>query len=246
MRVEPGVMLARLAEERSLQLTGKQIEQYETYYRLLAEWNEKMNLTAITEKEQVYIKHFYDSLTLSFYYPADRVRSMADIGSGAGFPGIPLKIAFPHIRLTIVDSLQKRIGFLQTLCEALGLKDVQCVHARAEDAARTREHREAYDLVTARAVARLNVLAEFCLPFCAKNGVFAAMKGPGAGAELEDAKFAISELGGEWMESHNFTLPNHEEAERNIILIRKVKPTPRKYPRKAGVPIKQPLVGNAP
>ena len=243
--MEPGANLARLAAEHALRLTDRQLEQFETYYRLLVEWNEKMNLTAITEKDQVYVKHFYDSLTLSFHYPADRVKTMADIGSGAGFPGIPLKIAYPHIRLTIVDSLKKRITFLEELCNALGFDDVECVHARAEDAGRMREHRDKYDLVAARAVARLNVLAEFCLPFAAAGGVFAAMKGSGAAAELAEAKYAISELGGSVMETHRFTLPGGEEAERNIILIRKTKLTPQKYPRKAGIPLKLPLKGSA-
>jgi len=243
--VEPGGKLARLAAERSLRLTDRQLGQFETYYRLLIEWNEKMNLTAITEKEDVFVKHFYDSLTLCFHFPMDRVRTMADIGSGAGFPGIPVKIACPGIRLTIVDSLRKRIVFLQELCKALGLEGVDCVHARAEDAARSREHRDRYDLVAARAVARLNVLAELCLPFAAKGGVFAAMKGPGADAELAEAKFAVAELGGEWTETVRFTLPNAEQAERNIVFIRKTKPTPAKYPRKAGIPLKAPLAEGA-
>ncbi|HZG57280.1 16S rRNA (guanine(527)-N(7))-methyltransferase RsmG [Paenibacillus sp.] len=240
---EPSDSFRRLLAERSVTVTDRQLEQFELYYRELVDWNERMNLTAITEKEQVFLKHFYDSLTLSFYYPLDKVNMLADIGSGAGFPSIPLKIMFPHLRVTIVDSLQKRIGFLQSLAETLGLQDVECVHARAEDAARLPAHRDRYDLVTARAVARMNVLAEFCLPFARTGGAFVAMKGSDPAEELREAGFALKALGGEFVSDHAFELP-HDGSGRHIVIVRKTKPTPGKYPRKAGVPLKLPLTGS--
>jgi len=237
----PALDFQRLLAERSIAVSERQLEQFETYYRELVEWNEKMNLTGITEKEQVYVKHFYDSASLAFFHPMADVGSMADIGSGAGFPSIPLKILFPHLRITIVDSLQKRIGFLQHLTETLGLSDVSCVHGRAEDVARLAAHRDQYDLVTARAVARLNVLAEFCIPFAKPRGHFVAMKGSDPAEELAEAKFAFKELGGELVNDHALELPM-EQSGRHIIVVRKTKPTPGKYPRKPGVPLKTPLI----
>ncbi|TLS48873.1 16S rRNA (guanine(527)-N(7))-methyltransferase RsmG [Paenibacillus antri] len=239
---DPRETFRGLLAERGIAVTERQLEQFEIYYRELVEWNEKMNLTGITEKEQVYIKHFYDSISLSFFHPLDDVRSIADIGSGAGFPSIPLKIAFPHLRVTIVDSLQKRIGFLRHLVERLGVNDVDCVHARAEDAARLEAHRDRYDVVTARAVARLNVLSEFCLPFVRPQGVFIAMKGSDPGEELKEAAFAFKELGGAVESDFAFELPM-EQSGRHVIVVRKTKATPGKYPRKPGVPLKMPLLG---
>jgi len=228
-------------EESGSALSSPQLEQFETYYRLLVEWNERMNLTGITERDAVYEKHFYDSASLSFFVPMNVVERLADIGSGAGFPSIPLAICFPHLQVTIVDSLNKRITFLKHLVEELGLPHIKCVHGRAEDVARMGEHRDSYDLVTARAVARLNVLNEFCLPFVKKGGVFAAMKGSQSTEEADEARFSLRELKGKIKASHQLTLP-HEQSERHIILIEKTDDTPRKYPRKAGTPIKQPLV----
>jgi len=234
-------MFRQLLAERSIAVSDRQLEQFEMYFRELVEWNEKMNLTGITEKEQVYVKHFYDSASLAFFHPMDGVGSMADIGSGAGFPSIPLKILFPHLTVTIVDSLQKRIGFLQHLTNTLGLSDVECVHGRAEDVARLPAHRDRYDLVTARAVARLNVLAEFCMPFAKPEGHFVAMKGSDPAEELAEAKFAFKELGGQLVADHAFELPM-EQSGRHLIVVRKTKATPGKYPRKAGVPLKTPLI----
>jgi len=240
---DPKEMFRGLLSERGIAVTERQLEQFETYYRELVEWNEKMNLTGITEKEQVYIKHFFDSISLSFYHPLGDVRSLADIGSGAGFPSVPLKIAFPHLRVTIVDSLQKRIGFLQHLVRELGFSDVECVHARAEDAGRLAAHRDRYDVVTARAVARMNVLSEFCLPFVRPQGVFIAMKGSDPTEELKEAEFAMKELGGSLEADHSFELPM-EQSGRHIIVVRKTRATPGKYPRKAGVPLKSPLLAS--
>jgi 16S rRNA (guanine527-N7)-methyltransferase len=205
------------------------------------QWNEKMNLTGITEREQVYLKHFYDSLSIAFFLPMDEIHAVADIGSGAGFPGIPLKIVFPHLRLMIVDSLQKRIHFLQHLVSELGCSDVHCLHGRAEEVARRPEHRDRYDLVTARAVARLTVLNELCLPFVRVGGTFVAMKGSSGKGELVEARFSFQQLKGNVNRIERFTLPM-EESGRKLFFIRKVAPTPGEYPRKAGLPAKEPLL----
>ncbi|MEF3305300.1 16S rRNA (guanine(527)-N(7))-methyltransferase RsmG [Paenibacillus sp. GYB003] len=235
-------LFTELLAERQLQLSDKQWEQFETYFRELVSWNEKMNLTGITEREQVYMKHFYDSLSLSFFVPMSELSTIADIGSGAGFPSIPLRIVFPHLRVTIVDSLNKRIQFLNHLVQSLGLEHVTCIHGRAEDVARMNGQRDSYDLVTARAVARLNVLAEFCLPFVRKSGLFAAMKGADPEEELREAAFSLRQLRGVVKSVASFQLPI-EQSSRHIILIEKVGATPQKYPRKAGLPLKQPLIG---
>lgn len=227
-------------EERGIVLS-QQLDQFESYYRELVSWNEKMNLTGITERELVYTKHFYDSLSLSFFVDMQAVERMADIGSGAGFPGIPLKIAFPHLKLTIVDSLSKRISFLKHVCDELKLEGVELIHGRAEDIARQTSHRDSYDLVTARAVARMALLNEFCLPFVRKDGIFAAMKGSDPTEELSEAKFSLKELRGQLEKVEPFSLPIEDSA-RHIIFIRKTGATPAKYPRKAGIPAKTPLV----
>lgn len=230
-----------LLQEQGIKLSAKQLEQFELYFQELVSWNEKMNLTGITERDQVYMKHFYDSLSLSFYLNMNETGSLADIGSGAGFPGIPLKICFPHLKLMIVDSLSKRISFLQHICDTLGLKDVELIHGRAEDVSRVFAHRDAYDVVTARAVARLSLLNEFCLPFTKKEGIFAAMKGSDPSEELTEAKRSLKELRAELHKVESFNLPV-EESSRHIVLIRKTGATPAKYPRKAGIPAKSPLI----
>ncbi len=227
--------------ENGIKLSESQLAQFETYYRLLVEWNEKMNLTGITEREAVYEKHFFDSISLSFCYPIGQAASLADIGSGAGFPSIPLKICYPHLRVLIVDSLNKRIQFLNHLTESLGLQDVACVHGRAEDVARMAAYRDQYDIVTARAVAKLNVLNEFCLPFVKSGGVFAAMKGTNPSVEIVDASRSLRELKGKVEDVREMKLPL-ELSERHIVLVRKTGGTPPKYPRKAGVPLKTPLL----
>ncbi|MDF2960509.1 MAG: rRNA methyltransferase [Paenibacillus sp.] len=225
-----------------IELSEQQLLQYEMYYKELVSWNEKMNLTGITEREQVYVKHFYDSLSVSFFIPMDKMKAIADIGSGAGFPSIPLKIAFPHLKVTIVDSLNKRIQFLNHLSSTLGLSDVDCIHGRAEDVARLPNHRDSYDIVTARAVAKLAVLNEFCLPFTAVNGCFVAMKGNDVKDELQEAGYSLKELKAKHLHTHRFELPDEEHSTRHLVVIQKTFPTPKKYPRKAGVPIKLPLL----
>ncbi|WP_068778610.1 16S rRNA (guanine(527)-N(7))-methyltransferase RsmG [Paenibacillus sp. GM2] len=231
----------KLLNQHQVELSAEQLHQFEIYYRELVTWNEKMNLTGITEREQVYVKHFYDSITLSFYMDMNRISTMADIGSGAGFPGIPLKICYPHLKLTIIDSLNKRIQFLQNVVDQLGLRDVQLIHGRAEDIARKEQYRDSYDLVSARAVARMAVLNEFCLPFVKTGGIFAAMKGLDPQEELKEAARSLTELKSKLSATYHFELPM-ENSERHIILINKTASTPKKYPRKAGTPLKSPII----
>lgn len=230
-----------LLGEKGISLTPWQLQQYEIYYKTLVEWNEKMNLTAITEKPEVYLKHFYDSLSAAFYFDFNKPLSVCDVGAGAGFPSIPLKIAFPQLQVTIVDSLNKRINFLEHLARELKLENTYFVHDRAETFGQKQEYREQYDLVTARAVARMSVLSELCLPLAKVGGTFMAMKAANAEEELNIGKKAISVLGGKMENVHSFILP-YEESERNIIIIKKQKATPKKYPRKPGVPNKTPIM----
>ena len=228
-------------EQESYPIDAVKMEQYNRYLLLLQEWNNKINLTAITEEDEVYLKHFYDSLTLARFVDLNKPNlKLCDVGSGAGFPSIPLKILFPEIEITIVDSLKKRIRFLEILVEELALENVDLVHARAEDFGQKDEFRSAFDVVTARAVARLSVLAEFCLPITKEKGVFAAMKGSQGEEELEDSKKALKTLGGRLRTIETFELPE-DAGERSILLIDKVKKTPKKYPRQAGTPNKKPL-----
>ncbi|HSI67199.1 MAG TPA: 16S rRNA (guanine(527)-N(7))-methyltransferase RsmG [Planococcus sp. (in: firmicutes)] len=225
--------------EKGIQLNEKQLAQFRSYFKELVEWNDKMNLTAITDQPSVYLKHFYDSITAAFYLDFTKEMKLCDVGAGAGFPSIPLKICFPHIHVTIVDSLNKRILFLEHLSKELGLSDVQFIHSRAEDFGQS-DHRESYDLVTARAVARLSVLAELCVPLVKRGGIFAAMKAASAEDELQDAEKALKILGAKKKSIHSFTLPI-EGSERYIQVFEKLKDTPKKYPRKAGVPNKSPI-----
>ena len=221
--------------KREFTLTEKQLEQFEMYYQTLVEWNEKMNLTAITDKDEVYLKHFYDSISAAFYFDFTKPVNICDVGAGAGFPSIPLKIVFPHLEVTIVDSLNKRISFLNHLANVLKLENVHFIHDRAETFGVNPKHRESYDIVTARAVARMSVLSELCLPLVKVGGHFIAMKAAHANEELAAGKKAITTLGGKLEEKYTFTLPM-EESERNIVVIKKEKQTPKKYPRKPGTP----------
>lgn len=227
-------------KERGIELSKEQIQQFHTYFETLVEWNEKMNLTAITDQPSVYLKHFYDSISAAFYIDFNNVQSLCDVGAGAGFPSIPIKICFPHLKITIVDSLNKRIQFLDHLSAALHLNHVNFVHARAEDFGQMQEYREQFDMVTARAVARLSVLSELCIPLVKKSGRFVAMKAASGDEELKDAKKAISTLGTKLVEKFEFILPV-ENSERSIYVFEKIKSTPKKYPRKPGVPNKSPI-----
>lgn len=227
-------------KKQDIQLNERQLEQFERYYHILVEGNKRINLTAITDREGVYIKHFYDSLTPSFYDDFTRYKNLCDVGAGAGFPSIPLKICYPHIKVTIIDSLKKRIDFLTSLVEDLQLENVELLHGRAEDIGQDRSYREGFDLVTARAVARLNVLAEYCLPLCRVGGNFIAMKGSAIDEELQDGKRAIGQLGGKLIKQESLHLLK-EEGERSLLWVEKVKKTPKTFPRKAGTPQKRPL-----
>lgn len=224
-----------------IELTAHQIQQFETYYETLVEWNQKINLTAITEKQEVYLKHFYDCLMPLWQMPLESYNiQLCDVGAGAGFPSIPLKIVHPEIQLTIVDSLNKRIHFLEHLVDTLKLEGVTCVHGRAEEVGQDREFRGRFNVVTARAVAALNVLCELCLPLVKQGGYFLALKAQKSDEEIVQAKTAIAVLGAKLEQQTTGFLP-FEASERTFILIKKTKETPNKYPRRAGKPAKQPI-----
>ncbi|MGE7666346.1 16S rRNA (guanine(527)-N(7))-methyltransferase RsmG [Ureibacillus composti] len=227
-------------KEKGIELTDTQIAQFKTYFELLVEWNEKMNLTAITDLEGVYLKHFYDSISASFYFDFSNVNSICDVGAGAGFPSLPIKICFPHLHVTIVDSLNKRITFLNHLSEQLKLENVNFVHSRAEEFGQNLKYREQFEVVTARAVARLSVLSELCIPLVKQGGYFVALKASAGPEELKDAKKAITTLGASLKEDFCYNLPM-EDSERTLYVFDKIKQTPKKYPRKPGVPNKTPI-----
>ncbi|MGA9173762.1 MAG: 16S rRNA (guanine(527)-N(7))-methyltransferase RsmG [Thermoactinomyces sp.] len=237
---ENGEWLRQEVSEWGLTLTDEQLRQFDEYFKRIVETNKVMNLTAITEPREVYIKHFYDSLLLAKSLDMNTIGSMIDVGTGAGFPGIPLKIAFPHLQLVLLDSLKKRVQFLRETGDALGLKQVECIHGRAEDFAKRKEYRQSFELATARAVARLNVLAEYCLPFVKVGGYFISMKGPSVDEEITEAKRALFLLGKTTIEKVEFQLPEGMGT-RNILIMKKRDQTPKAYPRKAGTPAKQPL-----
>lgn len=219
-------------------LNETQIKQFLDYYELLVETNKVMNLTAITEFDEVIEKHFLDSLSLCRIYDLNREIRVLDLGTGAGFPGVPLKIAFPQIRLVLADSLNKRIKFLENVVGELSLQNVSCVHGRAEEMGRNKEYREQFDLCVSRAVANLSSLSEYCIPFVKEGGAFISYKSGEIEEEANAAKKAISVLGGELREIYKFDL---YEQKRSFVIIDKKKKTPKAYPRKAGTPTKEPL-----
>ena len=221
-------------------LTDKQLSQFYTYYELLIEWNEKINLTAITDFEEVIKKHFLDSLSIGRILKQNSSVSILDIGTGAGFPGIPIKIAFPDTSITLMDSLNKRINFLNEVINALDLKKIEAVHGRAEDFAKKGMLRETFDICVSRAVANLSSLSEFCLPYVKVGGSFISYKSEKAMEEIESSKNAVSILGGGNISYDTFILKG-TDFNRTLIKIEKIKETPSKYPRKAGTPVKQPL-----
>ena len=222
----------------NISLTEEQIKQFLTYYELLIEKNKVMNLTAITEYDEVIEKHFLDSISLCQVYDLSKPVRILDMGTGAGFPGIPLKIAFPETEIVLADSLKKRIKFLEEVIEELGLEKVTTIHARAEELARNKDHRESYDLVVSRAVANLSTLGEYCIPFVKLNGNFISYKSGEIEEEVEHAKKAVKLLGGQIKEIYKFDLSDQK---RSFVIIEKVKTTPKTYPRKAGTPSKEPL-----
>lgn len=231
-------ILAARGAEAQLSFTEEQLAQFTRYYELLVETNKVMNLTAITEPEEVAVKHMVDSLLA--YEDGMQGKTLVDVGTGAGFPGVPLKIYCPSLKVTLVDSLGKRLRFLQQVIDELGLKGIRCEHLRAEDAGRSKKHREQYDYVTARAVARLSVLSEYCLPLAKKGGQFIALKGSRFAEEIEEGEAAVKILGGKIISAEPVKLPGLDDG-RAIIKIAKIKATPTQYPRKAGTPEKQPL-----
>lgn len=229
-----------LMEQNNIKLDMKQVSQFIKYYEMLVETNKVMNLTAITEFDEVIVKHFADSLTLSRVCDLNKPLSIIDIGTGAGFPGIPLKIAFPKLKVTLLDSLNKRVGFLNQVIETLELEDIQAIHSRAEDAGRDKAHREKYDLCVSRAVANLSTLSEYCLPFVHIGGAFVSYKSQKASEEIDAAKRAIKILGGLVKQCDTFNLSD-SDMERSLVVIEKIKTTGKSYPRKAGKPSKEPL-----
>jgi len=225
-------------EKLQIKLNKKQFEQFYTYMNLLIEWNEKINLTAITDPKEVILKHFIDSITISKYI--EKKSYVADIGTGAGFPGIPLKIIRDDIKIVLVDSLNKRINFLNDVIEKLELKDIETIHARAEEFGQNKKYRESFDVVTSRAVANLATLSEYLLPLTKINGKTICMKGPSIKEEIEIGENAVEILGGTIENIEEFKLPL-SDIERTIIEIRKEKATNARFPRKAGIPSKEPL-----
>ena len=227
-------------EKVNIAITDSQAEQFLRYFELLTEWNAVMNLTAITEFTEVVEKHFVDSALLTDYICERESKSLIDIGTGAGFPGVPLKILFPEMKVTLLDSLNKRIRFLNTVIQELGLESIEAIHGRAEEYGIKEGYREQYDLCVSRAVARLASLCEFCIPFVKKAGAFVAYKSMKSEEELSEAKAAISVLGAKLLEVKEYLLG--EDAQRNLLVIQKTKETPKKYPRQGGKPLKDPIL----
>lgn len=226
--------------EIGLSFTKQQIDQFLEYYELLVEWNSFMNLTAITEYDEVCKKHFVDSVSLSKAVDLTKPLSVIDIGTGAGFPGIPLKIMFPNLKITLLDSLGKRVKFLNEVIQRLDLHNIEAIHGRAEDYAKPGLLREQFDISVSRAVANLSTLAEYCLPFVKRDGYFISYKSEKIAEEKLAAEHAISILGGKYEREIDFLLPD-SDIYRNFCMIKKIKNTPIKYPRKAGVPSKEPI-----
>lgn len=226
--------------ELGVRLNDIQKEQFDRYYELLVEWNRVMNLTGITDYDEVNLKHFTDSLTIVRINNMENVSTLIDIGTGAGFPGLPIKIAFPHIKVILLDSLNKRIKFLDKVIDELNLDNVFTLHGRAEDYAKKVEYREQFDTCVSRAVANLSTLSEYCLPFVKEGGNFISYKSAESDEEISHSEKAINLLGGKINRVEKFVLPG-SDMRRALVKIDKVKSTPKKYPRKAGMPGKEPL-----
>ncbi|WP_300379713.1 16S rRNA (guanine(527)-N(7))-methyltransferase RsmG [Clostridium sp.] len=226
--------------EVGLELTEVQYNQFMKYMRLLQEWNEKVNLTAITEDKEVVKKHFIDCIKAFKSEAIKSAKTIIDVGTGAGFPGIPIAIMNPNVKVTLLDSLNKRINFLNLVVRELGLKNIVTIHSRAEDGANNKELREAFDVATSRAVANMSVLSEFCIPYVKINGYFVALKGPAIEEELKDGQKAIEVLGGELKNKIEYDI-EESDLNHNIVEIRKVRKCPKIYPRKAGTVNKNPI-----
>ena len=230
--------LRKNAEITGVELTEEMLNQFYNYKKLVIEWNEKINLTAITDDLEFVVKHFIDSITINKYI--EKGKTIIDIGTGAGFPGIPLKILNNESEMVLFDSLNKRLKVLEDIINKIGLKNIKTLHGRAEETFKNKEYREKYDIATSRAVASLNVLVELMLPAVKVGGICICMKGNNADVEINEAKKAIKELGGEIIKVEKMILPEFD-LERNIVIIKKIKQTPNRYPRKPGTPQKEPI-----
>lgn len=233
-------LLADSCGKINIELSDFQIKQFMDYKDMLLEWNEKMNLTAITDEREIILKHFADCLIINSLIDM-KDKNVIDVGTGAGFPGVPVKIAEPSVKMTLLDSLNKRISFLTELTEKLGLKNVNCLHMRAEDGGNDKSMRESFDMCVSRAVANLAVLCEYCLPFVRQGGYFISMKGPDVEDEVSEAENAVRILGGEIAEIKKAVIPG-TDITHSLIVIKKIRTTPRKYPRKAGKAKKEPIM----
>ncbi|HCC03330.1 MAG TPA: 16S rRNA (guanine(527)-N(7))-methyltransferase RsmG [Clostridiales bacterium] len=229
----------KLLIEKYQKINNNQLEMFYKYMQLLLKWNEKINLTAITDENEIILKHFVDSLTVLKYIKEND--KIIDVGTGAGFPGIPIAIMMPNVKITLLDSLNKRINFLNEVIKELGLKNVETIHSRSEDCGKDMLYREKYDVSIARAVANLSTLSEYLLPFVKIGGKMICMKGSEIEEELKNAQYAIKVLGGKIISRDEFTLPD-SDIKRNIIIVEKEQYTPKMYPRKAGLPAKEPII----
>jgi 16S rRNA (guanine527-N7)-methyltransferase len=236
----PNELLLSGALKLGINLTYLQLEAFRQFTNLLLEWNERINLTRIVDPTEIVLKHYLDSLSIAQVLDAGLCKSMLDVGTGAGFPGIPLKIAYPNISIVLLDSVKKRLSFIDSVIKELRLTDVLTLHERAENLGQNKMYREKFDLVTSRAVAKLNVLAELCIPLCKPGGRFVSYKGPNHDDEVEEAQNAIRICGGEIERIENIVLPD-SDIQRALIVIKKTKSTPKIYPRNAGIPSKQPI-----
>lgn len=233
-------MLKNRMDRLQIETNENMLEQFDLFYHLLVEWNKVMNLTGITEYEEVVEKHFADSLSLARFLDLNKIHTVIDVGTGAGFPGIPLKIAFPHLKVVLLDSLNKRINFLNEVIAKLDLKEIYTIHGRAEEYARKPEYREQFDLCVSRAVANLSVLSEYCIPYIRIGGIFIPYKSGDIDEEVAASRKAVDILGGQIDHVEKFQLPD-TDIHRSFVFINKIKNTQKKYPRKAGTPAKEPL-----
>lgn len=233
-------MLKNRMDRLQIETNENMLEQFDLFYHLLVEWNKVMNLTGITEYEEVVEKHFADSLSLARFLDLNKIHTVIDVGTGAGFPGIPLKIAFPHLKVVLLDSLNKRINFLNEVIAKLDLREIHTIHGRAEEYARKPEYREQFDLCVSRAVANLSVLSEYCIPYIRIGGIFIPYKSGEIDEEVAASRKAVDILGGQIDHVEKFQLPD-TDIHRSFVFINKIKNTQKKYPRKAGTPAKEPL-----